>query len=74
MKLYDFTMAPNARRVRIFLAEKGLEVDMISVDLSKKEQMNDEYKAVNPRLAVPASRMPEFDSAASPLSPKRKHK
>ncbi len=54
MKLYDFSMAPNARRVRIFLAEKGLEVETISVDLTKREQMSDDYKAINPRLAVPA--------------------
>lgn len=54
MQLYDFSMAPNARRVRIFLAEKGLEVETINVDLSKREQMNDDYKSINPRLAVPA--------------------
>ena len=54
MKLYDFKMAPNARRVRMFLAEKGVEVEMIPVDLGSKEQMEDDYKAINPRLQVPA--------------------
>src|SRR6516165_4145561 len=33
MKLYDFTRAPNPRRVRIFLAEKGITVPMEQVDL-----------------------------------------
>lgn len=54
MKLYDFSKAPNARRVRVFAAEKGIELEMISVDLSTREQMNDDYKTINPRLAVPA--------------------
>jgi len=54
MKLYDFAMAPNARRVRMFAAEKGIELDLIVVDLSKREQMGAEFQAINPRLAVPA--------------------
>lgn len=54
MKLYDYAMAPNARRVRIYLAEKGIDIETVSVDLSTREQMNDAYRAVNPRLAVPA--------------------
>jgi hypothetical protein len=33
MKLYDFTRAPNPRRVRIFLAEKGITVPMEQIDL-----------------------------------------
>ena len=33
MKLYDFTRAPNPRRVRIFLGEKGITVAMEQVDL-----------------------------------------
>lgn len=54
MKLYDFAMAPNARRVRMFAAEKGIELDLIAVDLSKREQMSTEFQAINPRMAVPA--------------------
>ena len=33
MKLYDSAMAPNPRRVRIFLAEKGVEVDTVQIDI-----------------------------------------
>jgi len=33
MKLYDFTRAPNPRRVRVFLAEKGITMPMEQVDL-----------------------------------------
>ena len=54
MKLYDFNRAPNARRVRIFLAEKSIELERISVDLNSREQMGEEFKAINPRLQVPA--------------------
>ena len=54
MKLYDFAMAPNARRVRVFAAEKGIALEMISVDLAKREQMGAAFQAINPRMAVPA--------------------
>lgn len=54
MKLYDYGRAPNARRVRMFAAEKGIELEMIDVDLGTREQMSDEFKAINPRLQVPA--------------------
>ncbi|MEK9755003.1 MAG: glutathione S-transferase family protein [Rhodospirillaceae bacterium] len=54
MKLYDYKMAPNPRRVRIFAAEKGIELELIGVDLAKRQQMSDQFKKVNPRLAVPA--------------------
>ena len=53
MKLYDFKMAPNARRVRIFAAEKGIELETVTVDLAAREQMGDDFKAVNARMAVP---------------------
>ena len=34
MKLYDFPAAPNPRRVRVLLAEKGIEVPYEQVDFS----------------------------------------
>ena len=54
MKLYDFKMAPNARRVRIFAAEKGVGLELLPVDLSSREQLGEAYRAINPRMAVPA--------------------
>lgn len=54
MKLYDFKHAPSPRRVRIFLAEKGLTVPMESVDLVKKDQFRPDYRALNPSCTVPA--------------------
>jgi glutathione S-transferase len=53
LKLYDSSASPNARRVRIFLAEKGLQVPLVPVDLGKGEQHSDAYRSVNPRRVVP---------------------
>jgi glutathione S-transferase len=54
MKLYDGGRAPNPRRVRIFLAEKGILVPTEQVDLGKLQQRSDAYTAVNPMQRVPA--------------------
>ena len=54
MKLYDAAWAPSPRRVRIFLAEKGIEIERVMVDLRSDEQLADPYLAINPRGAVPA--------------------
>ncbi len=53
MKLYDSRVAPNARRVRMFLAEKGVSVPTVSVDLSKMEQKDAGFTALNPMQQIP---------------------
>jgi glutathione S-transferase len=53
LKLYHAVTSPNSRRVRIFLAEKGLAVLQIAVDLGKGEQNSEAYRAINPRRVVP---------------------
>ena len=53
MKLYDSAMAPNPRRVRIYLAEKGIEVPSSQVDLGKAENRSDEFLEKNPLGGVP---------------------
>ena len=53
MKLYDHPLAPNPRRVRVFLAEKGIEIPRITVDIMKGEQRSPQFTALNPRQAVP---------------------
>jgi len=47
LKLYDLPASPNARRVRIFLAEKGLEIPMIPVNMIAGENLTDDYLAKN---------------------------
>jgi glutathione S-transferase len=54
MKLYDAGRAPNPRRVRIFLAEKGVSVPLVPVDLSKLEHKTPAFIAVNPLQRTPA--------------------
>ena len=53
MKLYEFQQAPNPRRVRIFMAEKGIDIPIQQVDLMKKEQFSPEMVAKNPMCDVP---------------------
>ncbi|MGD0025217.1 MAG: glutathione S-transferase [Xanthobacteraceae bacterium] len=54
MKLYDSRVAPNPRRVRIFLAEKGIKLPIEQVDLGKLQQRTAAYSAINPMQRVPA--------------------
>jgi glutathione S-transferase len=54
MKLYDGGRAPNPRRVRIFLSEKGIKVPTEQVDLGKLQQRSEAYTAINPMQRVPA--------------------
>ncbi len=54
MKLYDTPLAPNPRRVRVFLAEKGIDIPKVTIDLGKMEQKSASYAAVNPRQRTPA--------------------
>jgi glutathione S-transferase len=53
MKLYDYAPAPNPRRVRMFLAEKGIAVPTVQVDLRADAQFAPEFRAVNPDCTVP---------------------
>ncbi|WP_422026882.1 glutathione S-transferase family protein [Pyruvatibacter mobilis] len=54
LKFYDFTPAPSPRRARILLAEKGIDVDTVQVDMTKGEQLSDDYKKINPSCTIPA--------------------
>jgi glutathione S-transferase len=54
MKLYDFNAAPNARRASMFVAEKGLNIPRVEVDLAAREQMGEDYEKVNAYRQIPA--------------------
>ncbi len=54
MKLYDLAGGSNPRRVRIYLAEKGIEVPMQAVDMMKKENSQPEFLKINPFGKLPA--------------------
>jgi glutathione S-transferase len=53
LTFFESKASPNSRRVRIFLAEKGIEFPTKAVDLGAKEQFSDAYVAINPRRQVP---------------------
>jgi glutathione S-transferase len=54
MKLYDGGRAPNPRRVRVFLAEKGITIPAEQIDLGALQHRTDAYAAINPMRRVPA--------------------
>ena len=53
MKFYDCSTAPSPRRVRVFIAEKGLGIPTVQVDLRGGEHLSPEFRAINPRCTVP---------------------
>ena len=53
MKIYDCNIAPNPRRVRMFLAEKGIELEKIEINILEGENLEDDFLAINPRGLLP---------------------
>jgi glutathione S-transferase len=53
MKIYDSKTAPNPRRVRVFLAEKGIEVALEEVDIVAAQNRSEEFRKKNPMGVVP---------------------
>src|SRR6185312_8238157 len=53
MKLYDGGRAPNPRRVRVFLAEKGIEVPLVPIDMNALGHRSDEVASRNPLRRLP---------------------
>ena len=53
MKLYDCHMAPNPRRARIFLAEKGVEIPKVELNIMEGENLREPYLSVNPGGLIP---------------------
>jgi glutathione S-transferase len=53
VKFYDCKTAPSPRRVRIFLAEKNIDLETIEVDLASREQLGARFREINPDCTVP---------------------
>jgi glutathione S-transferase len=53
MKIYNSPVAPNPRRVRIFLAEKGISVPYEDIDIVKAVNREPEFRRKNPLAGVP---------------------
>lgn len=54
MKLFDADWAPSPRRVRIYLAEKGIPVERVQIDIKGGEHLQPGYAALNPQRQMPA--------------------
>lgn len=54
MRLYDDPIAPTPRRVRMFLAEKGLDIPKVPVIIGKGEHRGEAYRKLAPNARVPA--------------------
>ncbi len=53
MKLFDGGLAPNPRRVRIYLAEKDIEVPLVPIDMTALEHKSDQVSSRNPLQRLP---------------------
>jgi len=58
MRLYTCTGAPSPRRVTLYIAEKGIDLQTVEVDLKSGEHLSDEFQAKSPECTVPVL---EFD-------------
>lgn len=69
MKLYNSAMpAPNPRRVRIFAAEKGIDLPLVDVSLMKREHKSDEYRQKNSLGQTPILELDDGEVIAESVS------
>jgi glutathione S-transferase len=66
--LYDSKVAPNPRRVRVFLAEKGIEVPTRQLDIGKAESREPAFLAKNPLGALPVLELDDGTCIAESLA------
>ena len=53
MKLHTAKSTPNHRRVAIFLAEKGIELDVEAIDLRGGQNISEDFRTINPFGRIP---------------------
>lgn len=58
MKLYVDRMAPNARRVLMFIAEKKLELSVVEINIADGQHRTAEFLARNPLGQIPVLELP----------------
>ena len=68
MLFYDCATAPSPRRVRIFIAEKGIDVPVQQIDLRNGEHLQPEFRAKNPDCTVPALELDDGTVLAESLA------
>ena len=68
MKLYDASTAPNPRRVRIFLAEKGISVPVDQVDIVSAQNRSAEFRAKNVMGTLPVLELDDGTTIAESVA------
>jgi glutathione S-transferase len=68
VKLFDAHVAPNPRRVRMFLAEKEIELKTVQVDIGGGENRRPEFLAMNPLGKVPVLELDDGRYVAESLA------
>jgi glutathione S-transferase len=53
VRIFDFPFAPNPHKLRVYLAEKGVSIPLVRIDLRKGENQTPEFLAKNPLGALP---------------------
>ncbi|MGB7243489.1 MAG: glutathione S-transferase [Sulfitobacter sp.] len=53
MIFYDCSTAPNPRRARMFIAEKGLNFETHDISIARSEQLSDAFRVINPDATLP---------------------
>ena len=68
MILYDAVWAPNPRRVRMYLAEKGITIERRMVDLAAGENLREPFLTLNPRGTVPVLELDDGECIADSVA------
>jgi glutathione S-transferase len=68
MKFYDCATAPSSRCVRIFLAEKVMQVSTVQVDLRNGEQFSSTFRKLNPDCTVPVLQLDDGSTIADAVA------
>lgn len=68
MRLYDCRTAPSPRRVRVFLAEKGIDLETVQVDLGSGEQFGEAFRRINPDCVVPVLQLDDGECISEVLA------
>ncbi|WP_323844695.1 glutathione S-transferase family protein [Microbulbifer magnicolonia] len=71
MKIYEYASAPNCRRVRMYLAEKGLEVEYVPVDIAKGENLTAAYRTRDVNAKVPVLELDDGSCIAESVAIQR---
>ncbi len=68
VKLYVFPIAPNPTKLRSYVAEKGIEIEQVMVDLREGAQRRPEFRAKNPLGRLPVLELDDGECISESLA------